>query len=456
MAAVRVGLTAGAAAALAGLLLVAVPLLTLWIVSPYVQDGAKGSLRLASCLWLLAHGADLVRATPTGVAATSAVPMPAIPTPALPTPGEVPGTATAPVGVVPLLLTAAIVVLLFRAGRRAGRSLRFPAVPAPAAVARALTTAVLAVCGGYTAVAAGVAALAAGDGMLRARPLPALAAVLVVAAAGAAAGVRSATGPWGALLRHPALRLRALLRPYEEPSLRPAGGLLPGWAFPVAAGAALLRAAAAACAALLGGGAVVLGCALVLHGNAAGRTVLALAPDAPGQAGLLLLCLALYPDAVVWAASYALGPGFTLGLGSTVAPYGTALGDTPVFPLLAALPHPATTPAVAGPLGWSALAVPALAGVALAAVLGRAAAGARWHPVATAVAAVCAALLTGAVVALCAAASGGALGVDRLASLGPPAWRTGAAAAAWTAAVGVPGVLLTRFALRGRARASRR
>ncbi|WP_055591495.1 cell division protein PerM, partial [Streptacidiphilus griseoplanus] len=371
---------------------------------------------------------------------------------AVPVPGEVPGAGTAPVGMVPLLLTAAALFLLFRAGRRAGRSLRFPAAPGPATALRSLATAVLAVCSGYTLVAAGAAVIASEDGMLRARPFPALAAVLALAVPVAAVGVRSATGPWGALLRHPAVRLRALLRPYEEPSLRPAGCLLPGWAFPAAAGAALLRAVTAACAALLGGGALVLGCALLLHGNAAGRTVLALAPDVPGQAGLLLLCLALYPDAAVWAASYALGPGFTVGTGSTVAPYGTVLGDTPVFPLLAALPRAtAASPAVAGPLGWSTLAVPALAGVVLAAVLGRAAAGARWHPVATALAAVCAALLTGVAAALGAAASGGALGVDRLASLGPSPWLTGAAAAAWTAAVGVPGVLLARFALRGRA-----
>lgn len=396
--AARTGLLAGAGAALGGLALTAVPLLALWVVTPYVQDGARGSLHLACCLWLLAHGADLVRTTGGG-----------------------PGAGTAPVGVAPLLLTAAVLVLLCRAGRRLGRALPGQGGHGPAA-------GLLGLCCGYGAVTAAVLPLACSSGLLRARPVPALAAALLVAAAAGAAGLRSA------------VRLR---------SPRPHRPGPPRWAFPAAAGEPLLRAVAAACAALLGGGALVLGTALLGHGGAAGRSILALAPDTPGQCGLLLLCLALYPNAVVWSAAYTLGPGFAVGTGTVVAPYGTVLGRTPELPLLAALPDPAGSGAPT-PLGWAALALPPLAGAALAAVLGRAAAGARWHTLATAVAAVAGALLTGAAMAGCAAASGGALGAGRLAALGPSPWQTGLAAAAWTAVVGLPGTLLARLLLRRR------
>ncbi|MFJ6214442.1 DUF6350 family protein [Streptomyces sp. NPDC092296] len=428
--ALPVGLATGAAAALAGLALTAVPLFLLWIVTPYVQLGAVGAFRLSAALWLLAHGAELLRTTGTG-----------------------PQAATAPVGIAPLLITAAVLGLLYRAGAYTGRALSTPAGEQPAARPRARTvaTALLALCGGYLGVAAAAVLLAAGAGLLRARPLPALAATAAVALAGAAAGLWSATRPW------------------RDPSGRSAARSLPGWAFPAGGAAPVLRAAVAGCAALLGAGALLLGTALLIHGGAAGHTARSLAPDLPGLTGLLLLCLALYPDAVVWATAYALGPGFTLGTGSTVAPHGTVLGETPRLPLLAALPGPAP----AGPLGWAALALPPLAGVALAAVLGRAAAGGRpddpddpndpnhptdpaaphhdpqpWHPVATATAALAAALATGLALAACAAASGGALGTGRLAALGPVPWQVGAAAAGWTAAVGLPGALLVRHLLR--------
>ncbi|MCD0481895.1 DUF6350 family protein [Streptacidiphilus sp. ASG 303] len=432
------GLAAGAAAALGGLALTAAPVLLLWVVSPYVQDGAGGAVHLAACLWLLAHGADLVRATASG-----------------------PDAPTAPVGVVPLLLTAAVLALLHRAGRRTGRAL-CDAAGRPYGTElplRAVAAALPAVCGGYAAVAAVAAAVASGDAGLRARPVPALAAAVLVAVVGAAAGLRSAVRPRRPEAPRALLRLRALLRRPDGPA-GPPPGRWSRWSsrgrwrpaerfFPREAAVPVLRAALAGWAALAGVGAAVLGASLLLHGDAAGRAVPALAPDLPGQAGLVLLCLSLYPDAVVWSASYALGPGFALG-GGTVAPYAASPGPVPGLPLLAALPLPGPH-GVPGPLGWAALALPPLAGAALGAVLGRAAAGRDWHPAATAVAACAAALAAGAAFAACAAASGGALGTERLAVLGPPPWPTGAAAAAWTAASGAPVALLVRWVLRRRA-----
>ena len=68
-----------------------------------------------------------------------------------------------------------------------------------------------------------------------------------------------------------------------------------------------------------------------------------LAPVAVGAALLLLAQLAYVPNAVVWAISFTLGPGFAFGTGTVIAPTGSALGPLPAFPMLAALPpgvHP--------------------------------------------------------------------------------------------------------------------
>ncbi len=57
-----------------------------------------------------------------------------------------------------------------------------------------------------------------------------------------------------------------------------------------------------------------------------------------GGIALVFLQLALAPTAVMWAGSYALGPGFSVGSSSIVAPAGTELGMLPGLPLLGALP----------------------------------------------------------------------------------------------------------------------
>ena len=54
--------------------------------------------------------------------------------------------------------------------------------------------------------------------------------------------------------------------------------------------------------------------------------------------------LVLAPNAVAFAGSYLLGPGFTVGAGTLVAPSAVVLGPLPMFPLLAALPDNGTPP----------------------------------------------------------------------------------------------------------------
>lgn len=89
----------------------------------------------------------------------------------------------------------------------------------------------------------------------------------------------------------------------------------------------------------------------------------------PASAGLFVaLSLLLVPNAAVFAGSYLLGPGFTVGAGTLVTPMATAIGPLPLLPLLAALPDAGATPAWAP---WLMLVGPVLAAAAAArAVLG--------------------------------------------------------------------------------------
>ncbi|URN12995.1 DUF6350 family protein [Streptomyces radiopugnans] len=164
-----------------------------------------------------------------------------------------------------------------------------------------------------------------------------------------------------------------------------------------------------------------------------------LAPTTSGLAAVLLLALALTPNAAVWGASYGLGPGFTLGGGSVVRPSAVVnLPPLPDFPLLAAVPAEGPGTAAA----WAAAVPVPLAGGLLAAwCVARAAVPARGGLAAldgraTACAAVLAACGCGAAMAVLAACAGGPLGTGALAHLGPD-WRlTGAAALGWTAVLG--------------------
>lgn len=57
-----------------------------------------------------------------------------------------------------------------------------------------------------------------------------------------------------------------------------------------------------------------------------------------GGIALTLGQLALLPNAVVWAMSWFVGPGFALGTGSSISPLGTHVGPMPSVPFLGALP----------------------------------------------------------------------------------------------------------------------
>jgi hypothetical protein len=160
-----------------------------------------------------------------------------------------------------------------------------------------------------------------------------------------------------------------------------------------------------------------------------------------GRLAVLLLAAALVPNAAVWGAAYALGPGVALGGGSVAGPLGVSSGPLlPTFPLLAVVPEPGP----GSPLTWSAGAVPVVAGLTVAWFVAGAAAprhGERdeaWSRGSTAMAVAVAAVLCGLLFAGIAMAAGGPMGVAGLAEFGPVGWLAGLAATGWTALVGVP------------------
>ena len=195
------------------------------------------------------------------------------------------------------------------------------------------------------------------------------------------------------------------------------------------AGAALL---------LLGAGALLVGTAVALDPDGAAEVAQASEPGAVGGLGLLLLGVSLLPNAAVWGACWLAGPGFTLGAGTAVGPFGVELGPVPALPLLVALPESAPATAVAVLL----LGVPVLAGALATRLLHRCAAPTTWLRSLRDAAAV--GLTSGALLGLLAALSGGALGGERLASVGPSPWRIALAVAAEVTAGAAVVVLLRR------------
>ena len=300
-------------------------------------------------------------------------------------------------GLTPLGLTAVPALLLWRAGRRTASRLG-------ARTVRTALQAAGAVALPY-AVVAGVVAAAAESDAVRPLPLAAVlhALVLALLAAGAGALREADAGP---LLRaRVSARLRTVL---------------------LAAGTALL--------ALLGAAALLVAASLGLGFGEARDVAGATSPGVLGGFGLLSLGLALAPNAVVWAASWLTGPGFSVGTGTAVSPTDVVLGPLPALPLTAALP---TGPL---PAGWLVLLVPVLAGVVAGLVL------VRRRPDAGLLDALGVATAAGAGLVVLAWLSGGPAGGERLAELGPSALPVGLAFAAAVALAATAVVLRARRA----------
>lgn len=156
----------------------------------------------------------------------------------------------------------------------------------------------------------------------------------------------------------------------------------------------------------------------VQHGRV-GATQTALHPGGSGLAGLLLLDLLALPHAAIWGASVLAGPGFGLGVHTSVSLAGSTLGAVPALPVLAALPATGAFPAYVLLL----LLVPVGAGAFAARWVLPAAGETEWRQdVRTAVRA---AAVGGALWAVLTWLADGSAGPGRLSVAGPSPWQLG-------------------------------
>jgi hypothetical protein len=188
-------------------------------------------------------------------------------------------------------------------------------------------------------------------------------------------------------------------------------------------GDAALVGVTGAVAVLLAGGSLLAGLSLAADLRQGAELADALGAGAVGGVLLLLLGVACVPNAVLWATSYAVGPGFAVGSGTVVSPVGVEEGAVPAFPLLAALPQAGAAPGASLVM----LGLPVLAGVLAGVLLMRRTwflspeSAALWGAATGFTAGVCTGLLV--------AVSGGPLGGGRLSAVGPLAVQVGGLAA---------------------------
>ena len=300
---------------------------------------------------------------------------------------EVPGGT---LGLTPLGLLAVPLLLLLRAAGHSAREARVSSLRSAGLLA-------LAVAVPYAVLAAVVAAVAATTDV-HAVAWQALIAGFAVGGAGGLAGAVRGARLWPAVLAVLPLRV-----------------------------ARLVAATAAALAVVVAGGALVTAGSLVVHIGRAGALAAATDPGPVGGLALLVLGLLLVPNAAIWGASWLAGPGFAVGVGTAVGPFGTTLGPVPSLPLLAALPGP-----VPPWLGGIGLAVPLAAGVLGGLVVVRRLRTPTWLLACREAALVGPA--AGAVAGLAGWLSGGPAGGFRLSAVGPSPWQLAVAVGAEVAA----------------------
>ena len=184
-------------------------------------------------------------------------------------------------------------------------------------------------------------------------------------------------------------------------------GLLPTWARPVP------RAILASLLVIGAGAAVALTASMVRNLYRTTSLAAELGGGTSGAIALTALQVAFLPTLLVWTASWVLGPGFSVGVGTLVSPADTQLGLLPAVPVSGALPPEG--PGITADFAW--LLVGVLAGAVAAAMVMRARPRARFDE--TALVGGLAGTLTGLVFPMIALLATGDLGANRLTGLGP-------------------------------------
>jgi hypothetical protein len=189
---------------------------------------------------------------------------------------------------------------------------------------------------------------------------------------------------------------------------------------------------------LLAGSTLLLLASLAVHGASVAGAVTALGGGGVGATVIVVLDVALLPNAVVFVLGYIAGPGFAVGAGADVTMTGATTGPLPALPLLEAMP--------AGPASMTvtmlAIGVVVAAGALAARRIARAG-----RPLGASMAAAAGAGATaGLFAAVLAAVAGGPAGPGRMATIGVSPWQVGLVVAAeiTVVAAGIVGALTWR------------
>jgi hypothetical protein len=187
-----------------------------------------------------------------------------------------------------------------------------------------------------------------------------------------------------------------------------------------------LRGGAAAAALVVTVSGVIVGVLVLIHYAKVISLYESIHAGVLGGIGITVGQLAFLPNTVIWCASWLIGPGFSIGSGSTISPLGTALGPVPAIPLLGALPDGQSD------WGFIGLLVPVLAGF-VAGLITRVRMDqdifAEKRVVATVAIGVLTGVVGGVIIGLLAWASAGSAGPGRLIDVGPVPFLTGVWAA---------------------------
>lgn len=206
-----------------------------------------------------------------------------------------------------------------------------------------------------------------------------------------------------------------------------------------AVAAPVLRGAAVGALALLGSAAIVLTVALGVGFEALREILAALDPGLLGGVLLVLLSLAVLPNMVLLTVAVVLGPGASVGAGTSITLTSVSVGALPAVPWLAAAPGSGAQPVLVSALA----ALPVLAGVVAGAV------SVRSMPVLSIDRAAgrggVAGLVSGLLVAVAVLGAGGAAGPGRMAEVGAPALAVLAVSTASLAIGGAVGGMAARL-----------
>lgn len=174
----------------------------------------------------------------------------------------------------------------------------------------------------------------------------------------------------------------------------------------------MVKSAIAGTAALVGFGALAAAVSLGLNFHGAVESQRLLEPGLVGGLALLLLGVGYAPVIIMWAVSYLVGAGVSVGVGVVISPFISSSEPVqlPPFPILAAIPRDLGTLGMALPLTG------VLAGIFMGAIIGRRTERSVLARLSLVIGAVVMASITLSILARLAV---GSLGEDRLVSIGP-------------------------------------